>query len=169
MIDNFFEDSYHSYHSYDRVYEHPESGSSIFLGDMQAAMDYDFLRNQHIRMGTSGLTQSSRLPGTWTTSSSTRTSATSSSPSSTPSRKTSPPPSTPSTISSNTISAPATSSSTAQPASPAYSLPHPELHPRHLLYHAQGQQKLQRSHRLRSAGKAQCPPQSRLLTAAQTV
>lgn len=50
MIDNFFEDSYHSY---DKVYDHPDAGASIFLGDMQAALDDDFLRNQKIKTGTS--------------------------------------------------------------------------------------------------------------------
>lgn len=49
MIDNFFEDSYHSY---DKVYDHPETGKSIFLGDMQSALDHDFLRNQNIKTGT---------------------------------------------------------------------------------------------------------------------
>ena len=48
MIDNFFEDNYSSC---DKVYQHPESHKHIYIGDMQAALDDDFLCNKNIRMG----------------------------------------------------------------------------------------------------------------------
>ena len=48
MIDNFFEDNYHSY---DKVYQHPETQKIIYLGDMQSAIDNDFLHNQKIKTG----------------------------------------------------------------------------------------------------------------------
>ena len=48
MIDNFFEDSYHSY---DKVYIHPESKNCIYIGDMQSAIDDDFLCNHRIKTG----------------------------------------------------------------------------------------------------------------------
>jgi hypothetical protein len=48
MIDNFFEDNYHSY---DNVYRHPETQKIIYLGDMQSALDNDFLHNQNIKTG----------------------------------------------------------------------------------------------------------------------
>ena len=50
MIDNFFEQD--SYHSYDQVYFHPETEKSIYLGDMQSALDDDFHRNKGIKTGT---------------------------------------------------------------------------------------------------------------------
>jgi hypothetical protein len=50
MIDNFFEDNYHSY---DKVYEHPEYKKSIYIGDMQSALDDDFLSNKSIKTGKS--------------------------------------------------------------------------------------------------------------------
>ena len=50
MFDNFFEDNYHSYN---KVYVHPETFNGIFLGDMQSAIDADFLSQQRIRTGTS--------------------------------------------------------------------------------------------------------------------
>jgi hypothetical protein len=53
MFDNFFEDSYHSYN---KVYVHPETFNCIFLGDMQSAIDADFLKQQHIRTGTPVIT-----------------------------------------------------------------------------------------------------------------
>ena len=48
MIDNFFEDNYHSY---DRVYIHPETNRHIYLGDMQSALDDDFLSSHSIKTG----------------------------------------------------------------------------------------------------------------------
>ena len=50
MIDNFFEDNYHSY---DKVYVHSSTRSSIFLGDMQSALDYDFLSQNNVKTGIS--------------------------------------------------------------------------------------------------------------------
>lgn len=48
MIDNFFEENYHSY---DRVYQHPDTHNFIYIGDMQSAIDDDFLRNNNIKTG----------------------------------------------------------------------------------------------------------------------
>ena len=48
MIDNFFEDNYHSY---DKVYVHSSTHFSIFLGDMQSALDYDFLSQNNVKTG----------------------------------------------------------------------------------------------------------------------
>lgn len=48
MLDNFFEDNYHSY---DKVYKHPETERIIYLGDMQSALDIDFLHNHNIKTG----------------------------------------------------------------------------------------------------------------------
>lgn len=62
MLDNFFEDSYHSY---DKIYEHPETHTFIYLGDMQAALDDDFLHNKNIKTGTLIIIQSSLQPKTW--------------------------------------------------------------------------------------------------------
>lgn len=48
MIDNFFEDNYHSY---DEIYRHPQTLKIIYLGDMQSALDDDFLCNKNIKTG----------------------------------------------------------------------------------------------------------------------
>ena len=67
MIDNFFQDNYHSY---DKVYQHPETNWNIYLGDMQAALDDDFLRNKNIKTGILKIIQSLQQPKTWIISSS---------------------------------------------------------------------------------------------------
>jgi len=48
MIDNFFEDNYHSY---DEIYRHRQTHKIIYLGDMQSALDDDFLCNKNIKTG----------------------------------------------------------------------------------------------------------------------
>lgn len=49
MFDNFIEDN--PYHSSDAVFVHPENGNRIFLGDIQAALDFDFLKANNIKTG----------------------------------------------------------------------------------------------------------------------
>jgi hypothetical protein len=53
MIDNFIDE----YHSYDLVYRHPDTLNSIFIGDMNSAQDFDFLKSERIRTGTPFITQ----------------------------------------------------------------------------------------------------------------
>ena len=64
MFDNFFQDNYQSYN---KVYIHPETLNSIFLGDMQSAIDADFLSRQHVKTGTFKSIQSSRPLKIWIT------------------------------------------------------------------------------------------------------
>ena len=45
------------YHSWDLVYTDVPSGSHIFIGDVQAAVDKDFLSAQGIKTGTRKSTQ----------------------------------------------------------------------------------------------------------------
>lgn len=54
MFDNFMADHYHSW---DLVYTDASSGSHIFIGDVQAAVDQDFLLSQRIKTGTGEATQ----------------------------------------------------------------------------------------------------------------
>lgn len=49
MFDNFIEDN--PYHSSDAVFTHPENKNQIYIGDVQAALDFDFLRTNNIRTG----------------------------------------------------------------------------------------------------------------------
>ena len=51
MFDNFIEDN--PYHSSDSVFVHPNSRNRIFLGDIQAALDFDFLKASNIKTGNS--------------------------------------------------------------------------------------------------------------------
>jgi len=55
MFDNFIEDN--PYHSSDAVFFHPTK-NRIFIGDIQAALDLDFLKANHITTGNSKLMQS---------------------------------------------------------------------------------------------------------------
>ena len=54
MFDNFMADDYPSW---DLVYTHLSSRSRIFIGDVQAAVDQDFLSMQGIKTGMSEVTQ----------------------------------------------------------------------------------------------------------------
>ena len=51
MFDNFIEDN--PYHSSNAVFIHPENNIRIFIGDVQAALDFDFLRTNNIKTGSS--------------------------------------------------------------------------------------------------------------------
>ena len=51
MFDNFIENN--PYHSSDAVFTHPETKNRIFIGDVQAALDFEFLRINNIRAGSS--------------------------------------------------------------------------------------------------------------------
>jgi hypothetical protein len=59
MLDNFMSE----YHSYDEVLRVP-GGHALFLGDMQAAQDFDFLQQHQIRTGNSISTQWLQPPAT---------------------------------------------------------------------------------------------------------
>lgn len=48
MINNYFGDA--EYHASDLVYTHP-SGHSLFLGDIQAALDLAFIKSERILTG----------------------------------------------------------------------------------------------------------------------
>lgn len=54
MINNYLEHEYQPSH---KVYTHSASGHSIFLGDIQAALDLSFIKGQRILTGTSDVTQ----------------------------------------------------------------------------------------------------------------
>lgn len=54
MFDNYMAEDYHSW---DLVYTDASSGSHLFIGDVQAAADGEFLRTQRIRTGTGEETQ----------------------------------------------------------------------------------------------------------------
>lgn len=66
MFDNFVQEKYHSY---DRVFTHPVTGHAIFIGDVQAALDLDFLMQNKIHTGKPFRSQWSLPPGTWIKSS----------------------------------------------------------------------------------------------------
>lgn len=55
MINNYLDYEYKPSH---KVYTHPASGNSIFLGDIQAALDTSFIKEQSILTGTSDVTKS---------------------------------------------------------------------------------------------------------------
>lgn len=156
------------YHSYDEVFRVP-GGHALFLGDMQAAQDFDFLQQQQIRTGDLTLTQWSQPPATCRSWSSARRSDTSSTLCWTASSRTSPPSSATSTSWSSRVSPGAASSFTVQPVSPAYPSPQSVPHPRHLLPHAPRQSLLPRGHRLRSQEPTRSPAQPGLRTAAEAV
>ena len=48
MFDNFIEDNYHPC---DKVYHHQESGNGIYIGDVQSALDINFLHQTKIKTG----------------------------------------------------------------------------------------------------------------------
>jgi hypothetical protein len=48
MFDNFVEESYHSW---DHVYKHPQTGYHIFIGDAQSALNHAFLEEKSIKTG----------------------------------------------------------------------------------------------------------------------
>jgi len=54
MFDNFMAEDYHSW---DLVYTDASSGGHLFIGDVQAAVDEEFLQAQRIRTGTGEETQ----------------------------------------------------------------------------------------------------------------
>jgi hypothetical protein len=54
MFDNFMADDYHSWNL---VYTDAFTGSHIFIGDVQAAVDQDFLEGQRIKTGKSEVSQ----------------------------------------------------------------------------------------------------------------
>lgn len=66
MFDNFIEES--PYHSSDQVFIHPVAKNSIFIGDVQAALDFDQLKANNIKTGSFKIIQSLQLPETWTMS-----------------------------------------------------------------------------------------------------
>ncbi len=66
MFDNFIEES--PYHSSDQVFIHPITKNIIFIGDIQAALDFDQLKADNIKTGCFKIIQSLRLQKTWTMS-----------------------------------------------------------------------------------------------------
>lgn len=54
MIGNFVEEGYHSF---DAVFCHPRTMNTIFIGDVQAALDFDFLKDNNIRTGSNRMTK----------------------------------------------------------------------------------------------------------------
>lgn len=48
MIDNYLEGSYHSW---DEVYKSQKYNSSIYIGDVQSALDLEFLKDKNIKTG----------------------------------------------------------------------------------------------------------------------
>jgi hypothetical protein len=50
MLNNFVEYEYQPYH---KIFTHPISAFSIFLGDVSAALDLDFIKSEPIHLGNS--------------------------------------------------------------------------------------------------------------------
>lgn len=139
MLDNFFEDSYHSY---DKIYEHPETHTFIYLGDMQAALDDDFLHNKNIKTGTLIIIQSSLQPKTWIIQSSIQPFSTQFTHFSTANNKVSDISLTPSLTSSNKIFNQAAFSFTVLLASPEYKLNYIEFNSGDFLSDEKGEKNL---------------------------
>ena len=63
MFDNFVEEQYRSS---DPVFTHPLTSNRIFIGDIQSALDLDFLKEYKITTGLSFTIQSSPQRAIWT-------------------------------------------------------------------------------------------------------
>lgn len=62
MIDNFLEGDYHSY---DQVYLNSDTNTSLFIGDVQAALDLAFLQANNIKTGMYRKIKSLLRPRIW--------------------------------------------------------------------------------------------------------
>lgn len=74
MFDNFIEEN--PYHSSDQVFTHPITKNRIFIGDIQAALDFDQLKANTIKTGSLTIIQSLQRPRIWTMSDTSRLSCT---------------------------------------------------------------------------------------------
>lgn len=63
MFDNFLEESYHPW---DKIYTNSETGNCLYLGDVQSALDIEFLQTHNIKTGKYRSIQLSQLPKIWT-------------------------------------------------------------------------------------------------------
>jgi hypothetical protein len=50
MFDNYIDDS-NTYQSFNLVYTHEETNNHIYIGDISAALNFEFIKMQHITTG----------------------------------------------------------------------------------------------------------------------